>query len=361
MKDGVMTGLLNIYVDFTALKTLFGDIIRVDSVPQYIPHLVESQQVIERKKRGSRGNPNVELIGETTRHTILYGDTDSICIGFQNICTAFGIQEGDDILKVSRFIEWFCLNVLHPFYYKVIQNLCDRRNVTNMYILECEQILEKMHLYAKKCYCSSLIILNKKDVSEIGDVKAGGIVIKKSSYPKIIRDSLKKMLNTMLRGVYKDKNNLPYLLEMMGEHIDKFRKMPVEDLCNTQTVRKFSDYTVFENGRYRIKDGAGVNEKGMTTYNNLVIEKGLNIPLLENGAKVKTFPIVVGNEIGYFSWDIDYSESPPEWSPEPSMDILILKKYTVNAIIYLTAEYPELIGKEDYLVDPKNFPMGLLQ
>jgi len=355
---GGKKGLLDIFVDFKEAKERFGDIIRVNENPKKIPHLVESTQVCEYKSRGSRGNPHVEYVGKTTRHTVLYGDTDSVCIGFENICRSYGIiPESDDPKRVSRFVEWFCLKVLIPFYHKIIQNLCDKRNVTNTYILECEQILEKMHLYAKKCYCSSLAILDGKSVYEKGDVKAGGIVIKKTSYPKIIRKKLKDLENIMLRSVNKDKNNLDYITKLMSKHIDIFSNRPVEELCNTQTVRKFSEKTELVNGYYKTIKGAGVNEKGMVMYNNHVIANNLNIPLLGNGSKVKTYPLLSdGGEEEYFSWDIDSSESPPSWSPKPNFETLIYKKYTKNAILYVTTEYPHLIGREDYLRDPKTFP-----
>jgi len=360
---GGKIGLLDLYIDFKEMKERFGDIVRVDTSPKSIPHLVESQEVIEHKPRGNRGNPKVEFIDKTpTRHTVLYGDTDSICIGFENICRSYGIDpETDDILRICRFIEWFCLEGLIPFYHKIIQNMCDMRNATNFYVLECEQILEKMHIYAKKCYCSSLIILDGTDKSDEEDVKAGGIVVKKTSYPKIIRKKLKDLLNIMLRSSNSEHNNLPYLLDMMSKHIQELNKLGVEELSNTQTVRKFSNKTEMVNGRYVTTKGAGVNEKGITTYNNIIIDQKINERHLGNGSKVKSYPFIVGKEIQYFSWDIDDSELPPTWAPKPSMDILIYKKYSKSAILYITTEYPHLKGKEMYLVEPWNFPKAYMK
>ena len=361
IKDGVEHRMLDMFVDFPTLKKEFTDIVRVDSNPEKIPHLVESTEVRETKKRGNRGLPLVKNLSDTTFHTVVYGDTDSICIGFENICTAYGIDiENDDTSRISRFVEFFCLNFLIPFYHKIIKNLCDKRNCDNYYVLECEQVMSKMHLYAKKCYCSSLMILDGKDVSKDGVVKAGGIVVKKTSYPKKVRDYLKELLNIMLREDQKHNNNIPFLLDKMNEHIVKLRSENVEHLCNTNTVRVFNDYSEMKNGRYVITDGAGVNIKGMCTHNNHIIDNSLSESVLGNGVKVKTYPFIKDNTEQYFSWDIEKSQSPPSWSPKPAMDLLIEKKYTSNAILYITTEYPELLRYEKELYEPSKFPLSVL-
>lgn len=355
-------GLLELYIDFEEIKSKFPTIVRVNSIPKSIPHFVESVEVEELKRRGKRSLPIVKEMSERTYHSVVYGDTDSICISFDNVCTSFGIDiDNDDVKLVSSFVEYFCNIILIPFYHRVIKNLCDKRNCDNHYVLECEQIMRKLHLYAKKCYCSSLMILDGKDVSDKGMVKAGGIVVKKTSYPYIIRKLLKELLNIMLRVDLAHKNNLETILEVMQGHIDSLRNFSVSNLCNINTVRVFDNYHEIKNGRYITTKGAGVNEKGIATYNNIITEKSLNFEFLGNGSKVKTYPFIDGEDINYFSWDVEKSEEPPSFAPKPSMDILIYKNYTKNAILYITTEYPKLVGYEDYLMSPKDFPKQILE
>ena len=93
-------GLLELYIDFEEIKSKFPTIVRVNSMPKSIPHFVESVEVEELKRRGKRSLPIVKEISERTYHSVVYGDTDSICISFDNVCTSFGIDIDNDDVKL---------------------------------------------------------------------------------------------------------------------------------------------------------------------------------------------------------------------------------------------------------------------
>ena len=176
---------------------------------------------------------------------LVYGDTDSLYISYDNLLkTIEGVENWSEREK-AEFIVSLNTNFLNDYNTEVMKEHYALRHCKVMnQLFELETVnLSGVWLNVKKRYAQVLLWKDGKyfDQDEL-PLKVKGLEMIKSSYPKIARNTLKKLTRTLLEN---DGSSLIHKLNMeMQKSISVFNNAPIEDVCPTSSVNNYDKFVV---------------------------------------------------------------------------------------------------------------------
>ena len=158
-----------------------------------------------------------------------------------------------------------------------------------------EIVAQKALILGKKKY--GLWVVNKDGVPQ-NKVSITGIEIIKSDTPKIIRKSLKEIIDLILKGKdqEKTKNELKLKIdqtkkEILGTPNDYTDLM---DYATSFNLNKFDSYVAKRNNPFEIPKSCPIHVRSAIHYNDLLKKLNLekNYPILQEGTKVFFIPVI---------------------------------------------------------------------
>lgn len=283
--------------------------------------------------------------------TVVYGDTDSLYISYANLLSTikgFDNMTMREKLDVIVHINTDFLNDHNKAY---MDKYYGDRHAKSIHDFELETVaLSGLWLNVKKRYCQILLWKDGKyfDADSL-PLKVKGLEMTKSSYPKFVRNHLKKVVRSILESSETDMKKLWDLTNIL---VQKQRmehaQAPLEDICANQGINGYNKYIstdptekgtqtmlVDQKGtviRFRSKAGAG--PKALATYN-----------AIREAHNLKGDPIYGGKCKLYFAKAINRKEGPIPFAFQA-------KNYPKWGDDYAPCDRGEMFKK--YFLDPLN-------
>lgn len=162
-------------------------------------------------------------------------------------------------------------------------------------IFKQEIVAQKALIVGKKKY--GLWVVNKDGVPQ-DKISITGIEIIKSDTPKVIRDSLEKILKIVLKtkDVEKTRNILKTQIDQTKKEIlnTPSSYKDLMDYANSFNVNKLNDYDSKRTKSFEIPHKCPIHVRSVMHYNDLLKELKLTekYPLIEEGVKVFFIPVI---------------------------------------------------------------------
>lgn len=173
----------------------------------------------------------------------VYGDTDSIYTSYEPLLRTIKGYESMSIETKRDIIAKINTEFMDQHNKEVIDEYYNGRYGKSVHAFELETIaLSGVWLNVKKRYAQLLLWKDGKtyDINDL-PLKAKGLEIAKSSYPKCARDSLKHMVRFLLEDNGEDYLLARLNIEMMKQR-NIFMEAPLEDICGNMGVQGYTKY-----------------------------------------------------------------------------------------------------------------------
>lgn len=141
---------------------------------------------------------------------------------------------------------------------KCMEDYYASRHVKSIHDFELETVnLSGLWLDVKKRYCQLLLWKDGKYFDEDSlPMKVKGLEMTKSSYPKFVREGLKRVVRSILETT--DNTNLWDKVNILvQQEKQKFNQADIEDICASQGVNGYTKYIISED-EYKRSNGAHV-------------------------------------------------------------------------------------------------------
>ena len=310
-------------------------------IPKYIrTEWVKMTEV--HKSLGITVNPdNAERIlresGKESFVEVIYGDTDSLYISYENLVKSIDGYENMTIAQKAKVVVDFNTKYLDAHNREVMNEHYSERHVVSVQNFELETLaLSGVWLDVKKRYAQVLLWKDGKtyDVADGLPMKAKGLEMIKSSYPKQAREGLKRLVRYLLED-----QSGEYLLhrlnsEMQREKYDFF-KADIDDICGSVKVNNYNKYIINDNDPkiLHVADKCPFNAKALGNYNR--IRKAHNLPGDPiYGGKLKWYVYypagtVKKDNVEYFAYQ---AKNYPKWADKyaPIARDVMFQKQTLD-------------------------------
>lgn len=208
---------------------------------------------------------------------IIFGDTDSLGLGCNNIVKKHCVGFSDEQIRV--FLVEFEQTTLQPLIQKTYNQLAEFVGANKNYMkMAREKIISDGIWTAKKHYAFRMIM---EDTVVLKEPKYGfkGLECVKSSIPKAIRAMQKNTIQIMLTDESK-------IAETINKSKEMIMKLTPEEIAFPKTC----------NGLYKYADGSGgwikgaqAHVKAAMTYNKYILKNKLvdSYPIIKDGEKIR--------------------------------------------------------------------------
>lgn len=213
---------------------------------------------------------------------IIASDTDSVYISFENLIQIKFKDEQSDTLKIVKWLDKFCQEILEPFIEKSYQQLAEHMNAYAQKMkMKREAIADVAIWTAKKRYIMN--VWNNEGVSyEKPKLKMVGIEAIRSSTPKSCRDAIKKAIEMIINT---DEQTVQKYIQ---EYKDIFKTLTFEEIAFPRGVSDLGAYSKKSDG-FAFEKGCPIHVKGSILYNYLINKYNLigQYEFIGNGDKIK--------------------------------------------------------------------------
>ena len=193
---------------------------------------------------------------------IVYIDTDSVYISFDDLVTKLGMENSDKV-KVVNFIDRLIQEKIEPFVKDSYQELYEYlNNFDNHMDMKREIISDKAVWTGKKRYFMN--VYDKEGVRyEVPELKVMGIEVVKSSTPAICRDKLEQCLKIILRE--DNETLISYIENFRAE----FYKLDAKYIAFPRSVNEISKFVNNKDLSVPMHVRAAINHNKLLQEHNL--------------------------------------------------------------------------------------------
>lgn len=203
---------------------------------------------------------------------ILVHNTDSLYLSYEGILNTIEGIEDWTIEQKTKFIVDFNKEFLDEHNRVFMEEYYKSRHADSIQNFELETVsLSGVWLDVKKRYAQILLWKDGKtfDLDNL-PLKAKGLEIVKSSYPKQARESLTRLVRVLLEDQGGDMLLQRLNVEMQKEKI-KFYNAPLEEICGAVSVQNYTKYILDDTDPISLKVAPKCpsNVRALGTYNRL--------------------------------------------------------------------------------------------
>lgn len=193
-------------------------------------------------------------------------------------------------------------------------NIYNPRHGHNIHEFELETVSKSGIYLKKKKYLKGLVFNKGKYLLDHPKVSGTGIEIIKSTTPKLCREILKDLMNSLMFD-YKENNKDEYIIlfnQKMSEYRKKFYNSPLEDISQSVSIGAYKKYVINDTDFLEFTKGCPVSVHAIGRYNYLA-HKNKQDNIRTYSGKIKYYNIRIGmkNE-GYFGFP---AGELPSWAP----------------------------------------------
>lgn len=208
----------------------------------------------------------------------VYGDTDSNYLSYNELLNSIkGIGEMTSEQKAKIIVD-LNLKFMDDHNKKFMEEYYNTRHAKSVQKYELETLGHGCWLDVKKRYAQLLLWKDGKffDTNDL-KLKAKGLELVKSSYPKCAREILKKITRFYLEESSNDMM-LQKLNMKMQELKKEYMNASIEDICGNINVNNYTKYILDDNNQQSliVGDKCPANVKALGNYN--FIRNKYNLP-----------------------------------------------------------------------------------
>lgn len=221
----------------------------------------------------------------------VYGDTDSLYLCYENLLKTIDGYENMSLDDKCKILANLNIQFLDKYNQDFIKKYYEERHAKSIHEFELETIcLSGVWLDVKKRYAQILLWKDGKffDQDDL-PLKAKGLEIVKSSYPKQSREALKRLVRYFLEDTTGE-----YILQRlnmkMQEELGLWLKADIEDICGSVGVQNYTKYILDDTNKIFLKVApkCPAHVRALGNYNRLRNAYGLpGEPIY--GGKVKWY------------------------------------------------------------------------
>lgn len=219
-----------------------------------------------------------KMLGTEGKNRTVAGDTDSLYLVLDDVVEMMNIRHLSDN-DIADQLDNFMKQILSPKIDQFSQELCDYMNgMQNKMVWEREVIAPIAIFVRKKGYTMNIIDSEGVRFATPKFKVVGLEAVKARSYPEWSRNFLKDCYKIALTG---DQDKLH---ARVTEIRQAFMKLPVNEIAIPRGVNNLEKYIDPNTGYIK---GTPKHVKAALNHNELVKLKGLGIPLINGGNKIK--------------------------------------------------------------------------
>jgi len=268
---------------------------------------------------------NIKVKGKIEKPAVIYIDTDSCYVQFQDLYESIIWSEEDKKLPIDEFILAFYAFRLKDYISKTMEKYAEKRNTDNFLFFELESLAYNGIWMSKKKYIQNLAWDDKLEVTErhpsLKKVKTIGFDTIQSSTPKFAREKLVEALRILFSSeIQPSAKELQQLVEFMKQCKKEFKLAGIDDIAFNKRTNNIDKYIIDDQEELQIGLKCPANVKAAGYYNYILNnnKKYKNkYKLIANGEKLKIY-----NCIGQISEVYAFmpNEHPYEIAPKVDYD-----------------------------------------
>jgi DNA polymerase elongation subunit (family B) len=268
---------------------------------------------------------NIKVKGKIEKPAVIYIDTDSCYVQFQDLYESIIWPDEDKKLPIDEFILAFYAFRLKDYISKTMEKYAEKRNTDNFLFFELESLAYNGIWMSKKKYIQNLAWDDKLEVTErhpsLKKVKTIGFDTIQSSTPKFAREKLVEALRILFSSeIQPSAKELQQLVEFMKQCKKEFKLADIDDIAFNKRTNNIDKYIIDDQEELQIGLKCPANVKAAGYYNYILNnnKKYKNkYKLIANGEKLKIY-----NCIGSISEVYAFmpNEHPYEIAPKVDYD-----------------------------------------
>ena len=268
-----------------------------------------------------------------TQAISIYSDTDSVYTTYGTLFQAMTPESQAKFntdQKKTEFILKFNKEFLDKQNTKWCEGIYNPRHGHSIHEFELETISKAGIYLAKKKYLKGLVF-SKGNFYEKPKVSGTGIELIKSTTPKLCREILKDLMESLMFDFddstpEKREEYIMYFNEKLAEYRQKFYEADVEDISQSIGTGDYKKYVVDDTNQLILGKQCPVSVQSVARFNYLAHKNHDDSKKFYSG-KIKYYNIRTGlgkNDTGYFGFP---AGELPSWAPK--MDVLTQWQKTV--------------------------------
>lgn len=253
-------------------------------IPEFIrkewPYMTDIHRQLEITVNPERAEQILRESGEESFVKVIYGDTDSLYISYENLVKTIDGYENMTPSERGKIVVDFNTGFLDAHNREIMDKHYTSRFVHSVQNFELETLaLAGVWLDVKKRYAQVLLWKDGRtyDPSETLPMKAKGLELIKASYPKQAREGLKRIVRQLLEED-DEKNLIHKLNRTMQLEKQAYYTADIDDICGSIKVNNYNKYIISDDDPLRLHVAAKCpyNAKALGNYNR--IRKAYNLP-----------------------------------------------------------------------------------
>jgi len=258
----------------------------------------------------------------------VYSDTDSVYVTFGNFFKCMTPYYKKKYKDKKAKIDWilrYCKEFQDKLNNQWCKDIYDPRHGKNVHEFELETISYAQICIKKKKYLKGYAFVKGKYFDK-PKVSGTGIELVKSTTPKLCREILTDLMNSLMFE-YNEDHKEEYMIDFndkLRNYRKQFYNAPYEDISQSVGVGDYKKYVVEDEEQLILGKQCPVSVQAIARYNYLAHKHGQD-NLKQYSGKIKYYNINISKKnIGYFGYP---AGELPEWAPP--MDKLVQWQKTV--------------------------------
>ena len=298
-----------------------------EHIPEYVktewPYMTDVHKQLGITVNPEKSKQMIKHLGVNSYVSIIYGDTDSLYISYENLVKTIDGHENMTPAEKGRIIVEFNTKYLDAHNREVMNEHYKSRFVESVQNFELETLaLSGVWLDVKKRYAQVLLWKDGKtyDPSKELPMKAKGLELIKASYPKQAREGLQRLVRYLLE----DTDDNGFLLHRLNAKMQYEKQLyynaNIDDICASMKINNYNTYILSDTHPLSLQVAAKcpANVRAAGNYNRLRQIHRLDGDPIYSG-KVKYY-VYYPNGVGgtYKKKDVDYfayqATKYPKWA-----------------------------------------------
>ena len=246
----------------------------------------------------------------------VYSDTDSVYTTYGNLFRCMTEKYKAKYKEPRAKVDWilkFNKEFLDKQNNKWGEEIYNPRHGQNVHEFELETVSYAQICVKKKKYLKGYAFVKGKFYDK-PKVSGTGIEIIKSTTPKLCREMLTELMNSLMFE-YDEDNKAEYILKFnirLREMRKEFYKAPIEDISQSIGIGDYKKYVIDDTDLLVLGKQCPVSVQSIARFNYMAHQNGQD-NLKQYSGKIKYYNIRIGKNSGYFGYP---AGELPEWAPQ---------------------------------------------
>lgn len=239
---------------------------------------------------------HIKLTNIPDRDIAFYGDTDSRYLDY-GVIFKYANFTPKNAQDAADFVLMMHNNRIAEIMRKCIdEETIEKNGEVGHMLMELEVIGGKGIFTAKKKYIMSLLWKDGKFIADQGKTKAVGIEIVQGSSSKLVKDSMRVVLDRLLMP----NSKMEDILKIGNAIVNKAKSANIMDICKVTSINKYEKYIISEFPNVMWKAKTPPQVKAAAYYHNFLHKNNLldMLPRITQGGKFYWYYTADGGVFG---------------------------------------------------------------